>query len=350
MSRARARARLRRPTGLRRGSTAEQPREPAGSIARRPPSRRARTTVPSRAAHERWGAVPRESPLHLHFHQAEVCTGRAPQLHAVCLAHIRRCKRTAAECAARLVVELVGEPVLAQAAPARTRAHCRPTSLARLHECKTPTRSAPVVRRAGCGGRTAAARPNLYACASAGAARCAACTACCNTVQHAATCCTAAQRVCVAPATVPVPQDARPVRCVRHGKAKAHRLRQPDRLRCCSASNVHAAAPALYCRADVSVHVRVRLCEEMRVCACPRAVAGGEGVARHGGGGWRRARTGADVDKQKQVRTRLLVELLRRVHEHVVAPHLCRAESESDTACAYRGCGRVPIAEAACAD
>ena len=158
MSRARARARLRRPTGLRRGSTAEQPREPAGSIARRPPSRRARTTVPSRAAHERWGAVPRESPLHSHFHQAEVCTGRAPQLHAVCLAHIRRCKRTAAERATRLVVELVGEPVLAQAAPARTRAHCRPTSLDRLHECKT-LREVLLSSAAqqGCGGRTAAA-------------------------------------------------------------------------------------------------------------------------------------------------------------------------------------------------
>ena len=149
MSRARARARLRRPTGLRRGSTAEQPREPAGSIARRPPSRRARTTVPSRAAHERWGAVPRESPLHSHFHQAEVCTGRAPQLHAACLAHIRRCERTAAERAARLVVELVGEPVLAQAAPARTRAHGLPPNVARsATRVQNPTRSAPVLRRA----------------------------------------------------------------------------------------------------------------------------------------------------------------------------------------------------------
>ena len=225
MSRACARARLRRPTGLRRGSTAEQPREPSGSIARRPPSRRARTSVPSRAAHERWGAVPRESPLHSHFHQAEVCTGRAPQLHAVCLAHIRRCKRTAAERAARLVVELVGEPVLAQAAPARTRAHCRPTSLARLHECKPYAKcSCRTPRsRAAAAAQRQHSRPNLYACASAGPAGCAACTACCNTVQHAATCCNAAQRVCVAPATVPVPQDARPVRCVRHGKAKARR-------------------------------------------------------------------------------------------------------------------------------
>jgi hypothetical protein len=57
----------------------------------------------------------------------------------------------------------------------------------------------------GCGGRAQRqhSRPNLYACASAGPAGCAACTACCNTVQHAATCCNAAQRVCVAPATVP---------------------------------------------------------------------------------------------------------------------------------------------------
>ena len=223
MSRARARARLRRPTGLRRGSTAEQPREPAGSVARRPPSRRARTSVPSRAAHERWGAVPRESPLHSHFHQAEVCTGRAPQLHAVCLAHIRRCKRTAAERAARLVVELVGEPVLAQAAPARTRAHCRPTSLDRLHECK-PLREVLLSSAAqqGCGGRAQRqhSRPNLYACASAGPAGCAACTACCNTVQHAAT----QRNVCALhQRRSRVPQDARPVRCVRHGKAKARR-------------------------------------------------------------------------------------------------------------------------------
>ena len=178
MSRARARARLRRPTGLRRGSTAEQPREPAGSIARRPPSRRARTTVPSRAAHERWGAVPRESPLHSHFHQAEVCTGRAPQLHAVCLAHIRRCKRTAAERAARLVVELVGEPMLAQAAPARTRAHCRPTLLDRLHECKTLREVLPPPRS-----RAAAAAKRQYG------------------------------RTCT-PAQAPVPHDARPAQHV----------------------------------------------------------------------------------------------------------------------------------------
>ena len=177
-------------------------------------------------------------------------------------------------------------------------------------------------------------------------------------------------RTCT-PAQAPVPQDARPAQhvatqynmlqhaatqrnvCALHQRrSRCRRMRglcgafdtaRPRRLACAnptdsaSASNVHAAAPALYCRADVRVHVRVRRCEEMRVCACPRAVAGGEGVARHGGGGWRRARTGADVDKQKQVRARLLVELLRRVHEHVVAPHLCRAESQSDTARAYRG-------------
>ena len=204
---------------LRRGSTEEQPREPAGSVARRPPSRRARTTVPSRAAHERCGPVPRESPLHLHFHQAEICTGRAPQLHAVCLAHIRRCKRTAAERAARLVVELVGEAVLAQAAPARTRALS--PNVARSADCKPLRRVLPPPREAAAA--AAAARPNLYACASAGPAGCAACTACCNTVQHGATCCNAAQRVCVAPATVPVPQDARPARCVRHGKANGRR-------------------------------------------------------------------------------------------------------------------------------
>jgi hypothetical protein len=244
--------------------------------------------------------------------------------------------------------------VLAQAAPARTRAHCLPPNVARsATRVQTPTRSAPVVRRAAGLRRPHSGSTHGRTCTPAQApvpqdARPAQHVATqCNMLQHAAT----QRNVCALhQRRSRVPQDARPVRCVRHGKAKATRLRQTDRLRCCSASNVHAAAPALYCRADVRVRVRVRLCEEMRVCACPRAVAGGEGVARHGGGGWRRARTGADVDKQKQVRARLLVELLRRVHEHMVAPHLCSAESESDTACAYRGCDRVPIAEGAFAD
>jgi hypothetical protein len=69
--------------------------------------------------------------------------------------------------------------VLAQAAPARTRAHCRPTSLARLHECKP---------YAKCSCRTPRSR------AAAAAQR-----------QHGRTC---------TPAQAPVPQDARPAQHV----------------------------------------------------------------------------------------------------------------------------------------
>jgi hypothetical protein len=111
--------------------------------------------------------------------------------------------------------------VLAQAAPARTRAHCRPTSLDRLHECKPLREVLPPPRsRAAAAAQRQHSRPNLYACASAGPAGCAACTACCNTVQHAAT----QRNVCALhQRRSRVPQDARPVRCVRHGKAKARR-------------------------------------------------------------------------------------------------------------------------------
>ena len=185
MSRARARARLRRPTGLRRGSTAEQPREPAGSVARRPPSRRARTTVPSRAAHERCGGQYRGSRRYTH---TSIRQKSALGVRRSCTLRVSPTSAAASgppQSAPRVSSSSSSASPCSPKQPLRERAPtvCRPTSLDRLHECK-PLREVLVSSDAqqGCGGRTAAAQPNLYACASAGPAGCAACTACFNTV------------------------------------------------------------------------------------------------------------------------------------------------------------------------
>ena len=108
----------------------------------------------------------------------------------------------------------------------------------------------------------------------------------------------------------------------------ATRLRQADRL-----PRIQHAAARRLSRGCERARARATVCGD--VCVRPRGTAQrvmqwqverewrGMGAAVGG------ARTGADVDKQKQVRARLLVELLRRVHKHVVAPHLCSAESRT---------------------
>ena len=123
----------------------------------------------------------------------------------------------------------------------------------------------------------------------------------------------------------------------------ATRLRQADRL----PSIQHAAARRLS-RGCERARARATVCGDVCVCVPSRdrpardAVAGGEGVARHGGGGWRRTHRCRRRQAEAGSCTSPCRALASSAQARGCTPPVQRRES--DTACACRGCDWVPAA------